>query len=205
LTIRKWIYLFWTTLLLGTVAALLTGIMLVLMFPDFSVLENSKAGFDLQSFAFIILAGATVSMLSEMGFFSYMIVRYIGMGVLRSKLLWDILQLALILITVFDYIYLNYSGFAKPGETVFQYAALPIALLLVALIVAFIKAKQTNWNGFIPTLFFMYVVTVLEAVQALRLNSFASSIFMLVPLIACNAWQILMLHRLVKKEGEPST
>ena len=56
---------------------------------------------------------------------------------------------------------------------------------------------MTNRNAFIPTLFFMCAVSVLEAVPALKLDNAASSLFMLAPLFVCNAWQILILHKIL--------
>ena len=56
---------------------------------------------------------------------------------------------------------------------------------------------MTNRNAFVPTLFFMFAVTVLEAVPALKLDIAASTIFMLAPLLVCNAWQILTLHKIL--------
>ena len=56
---------------------------------------------------------------------------------------------------------------------------------------------MTNRNAFIPTLFFMCAVSVLEAVPALKLDNAASSLFMLAPLLVCNAWQILILHKVL--------
>jgi len=45
--------------------------------------------------------------------------------------------------------------------------------------------------------FFMCAVSVLEAVPALKLDNAASSLFMLAPLLVCNAWQILILHKIL--------
>jgi len=52
----------------------------------------------------------------------------------------------------------------------------------------------------------MVAVTVLEAWPSLNTEGGASAvIFMMVPLFACNAYQILMLHRLVKTEETETT
>jgi KinB signaling pathway activation protein len=43
----------------------------------------------------------------------------------------------------------------------------------------------------------MLAITVLEAVPAIKQDNFASSLFMLAPLVVCNAWQILILHKVL--------
>ncbi len=65
MTIRKWFYLFWTTLLVGAVTAIVTG--LVLQFSDQQVaLGGKEIGFSMLT---MFLGGATISVLSQMGFF----------------------------------------------------------------------------------------------------------------------------------------
>ncbi|WP_213587038.1 KinB-signaling pathway activation protein [Paenibacillus sp. J2TS4] len=202
MTLRKWFRLFWTTLLLGTGASLIAGLILVGMTDDFHFLEVSKAGFNLETIIFVVLAGSTISVVSQMGFFAYLIARYIAMGFLRSKFLWDVLQLLLVAIVFFDMIYLSYTSFAAEGESVLSYFILPTVLLLISALVSWWKVKATNKTAFISTLFFMYAVTVLEAIPALKLDNTPSHIFMLIPLLVSNAWQIMLLHKLVDNKKE---
>jgi KinB signaling pathway activation protein len=77
---------------------------------------------------------------------------------------------------------------------------MPIIILLVSAGIAYWKVKLTNRTAFVPTLFFMSVVTILEAVPAFSLDETGSSyaIFMIVPLLVCNAWQIMQLHKIVE-------
>lgn len=51
--------------------------------------------------------------------------------------------------------------------------------------------------------FFMIVVTALEALPAIREDDAASTIFMIIPLLACNAWQILILQKVLQTSKEP--
>jgi KinB signaling pathway activation protein len=71
-------------------------------------------------------------------------------------------------------------------------------LLVGSLIVSYIKMKETNKGAFIPALFFMIVVTIVEWVPALRQNDLSWLILMLVPLFICNAYQLLTLHKILK-------
>ncbi|OCT10885.1 KinB signaling pathway activation protein [Paenibacillus pectinilyticus] len=196
MTLRKWFHLFWTTLVLGMVVS--TGIGLILQFSDkeFSVMGLSAVGFNLVN---MILGGATISVLSQMGFFAYLIVRFIAVGIIRSKTVWDLLQLAVVIVVLIDLVYLRKTNF-ETSESLFGYFILPLIVLAISIGVSYWKVKLTNRNAFIPTLFFMSAVTVLEAVPALKLDNAASSLFMLAPLFVCNAWQILTLHKIVENK-----
>ncbi|TBL69224.1 KinB-signaling pathway activation protein [Paenibacillus thalictri] len=200
MTLRKWFHLFWTTLLLGGAAGGITGILLSAADKEFAILGVSGMGYNVM---WMIIGGATISVLSQMGFFAYLIVRFIVMGIIRNKWTWDFLQILFVLIALFDLVYLRYTNFAQ-GETIWGYMVLPLIMLIVALATAYWKAKLTNKNGFVPTLFFMLAVTSMEAVPALKLNSSASTLYMLIPLIVCNAWQILILHKILADKKEPA-
>jgi KinB signaling pathway activation protein len=194
LTLRKWFHLFWTTLFIGIGLGVVAGLYLQLTDQDVSFLGLPAIGFNIANMA---LGGAMISVLSQMGFFAYLIVRYIAMGIIRSKTLWDLLQLAIVIVALFDLAYLRYINF--PGNVSFlSYSFLPLILLVISLGTAYWKMKLTNKSGFIPTLFFMAAVTVMEGVPAFKLNNSASNLFMLLPLIGCNAWQILILPRVLQ-------
>ncbi|TDF91487.1 KinB-signaling pathway activation protein [Paenibacillus piri] len=197
MTLRKWFYLFWTTMLIGAGAALIIGLILQANDQQFGLMGGKEISFNA---ATMLLGGAMISVLSQMGFFAYLIIRYIAMGIVKSKWVWDILQVILVLITMFDLIYLRHLG---TDYSWLSYSALPLAMLAVALGTALWKVKLTNRNGFIPTLFFMTTVTAIEAVPALRINSAASTLFMMVPLLASNAWQILILSKVLGSKKEP--
>ena len=195
MTLRKWFHIFWTTLFIGIAISVIMGLILQITDQDYTFLGVGAVGYNLY---YMTLGGAMISVLSQMGFFAYLIVRFIAAGILRSKKTWDFLQLALVIIVLFDLVYLRYSSFA--GATLLSYSILPAVMLILSLAVAYFKVKATNNNAFIPTLFFMTVVTILEAVPALKLNNTASSLFMLAPLFACNAWQILILHKVLEQK-----
>lgn len=197
MTLRKWFYLFWTTLLIGAVTAVIAG--LVLQLTDQQVeLGGKQIGFSMIT---MILGGATISVLSQMGFFAYLIVRYIVGGIIR-KWAWDIVQVIIIVIVLFDLIYLRYVSSGQQMSWGI-YMILPLSLIIVSIGVAWWKVKMTNRSAVIPTLFFMIAVTAIEAIPSLRLDNAASTIFMMVPLYLCNAWQILILSRVLNTNKEP--
>lgn len=194
MTLRKWFHLFWTTLLIGIVFGIAAGLVLQATDQDFSRIGLPGYGFNVVNMA---LGGATISVLSQMGYFAYLIVRYIGLGIIRKKSTFDLLQWALIIVVLGDLVILRSANFAGP---VVDYIWLPIIIAALSWGIAAYKVKLTNRNGFLPTFFFMSAVTVLEAVPALKQNNAASTFFMLAPLIACNAWQILVLPRILGNE-----
>lgn len=197
MTIRNWLRLFWTTLLAGSAASLLAGIILIAAYDDFTLMELSAPGWNWETFSLILFAGSAVSVVSHIGFFSYLIVRDIFLGILRSHTLWNIFQLILTAVGMEILVYVRWSYNGGTGSWV-PYLTLPLVMLAVALAVAWWKVRRTNRNAWVPTIFFMYVGTFIEVTPALRYNGL-SIIFMLVPLWASNAWQILMLPRYLKK------
>ena len=50
----------------------------------------------------------------------------------------------------------------------------------------------------------MVVVTILEWVPALRINDTDWLYLMVIPLLLCNAYQLLILHRLIGKTSKSS-
>jgi KinB signaling pathway activation protein len=192
LTLRKWFHLFWTTVAIGIIASIVVGLILEFSDQEFPIPGISGVGFNVLN---MILGGATISVLSQMGFFSFLIVRFIAMGIIRNKTVWDLLQLAIVIVVLFDLVYLRYDR-SNGLSSVFSLSIMPMIVLIVSLAVSYWKVRLTNRNAFIPTLFFMIVVTILEAVPALKLNNAPSSIYMLIPLFACNIYQIINLHKI---------
>ena len=189
--IKSWLFLFFTTLIIGITGAIIVGLFLKLpeggSFLDFFLYILGLIGF-----------GALFSVFSQMGFFAYLTVHRFGLGIFKSHSLWNGVQLLIIAVVLFDLFYLRYSSFHKEGESILNYIAIPLLLLAYGMIIAFLKVKQTNNVAFIPTLFFITVVTVLEWVPVLKENNTLSLWMAFIPLILCNTYQILMLHRLLQ-------
>jgi KinB signaling pathway activation protein len=83
---------------------------------------------------------------------------------------------------------------------------LPLILFAASLVVSWLKVKQTNNTAFIPTMFLLFVVTFIEAWPALQgATNVAAIVFMMIPLFVCNAYQNIMMHRLLgAKEADPA-
>ncbi|MCV9884182.1 KinB-signaling pathway activation protein [Metabacillus halosaccharovorans] len=191
---RNWVRLFLSTLLVG---GLTTGVIgFLLKWADYKDLFLNFEIIEILSVLFWLFGvGLIFSVISQMGFFAYLTVHRFGLGIFKSASLWNFAQIILILFVLFDLAYFRFQLFANEGDTFISYILLALYVLIVGLIVAFIKRKDTNKGAFIPALFFMIVVTVIEWFPALRVNQEDWLLLMLFPLQVCNAYQLIMLPR----------
>ncbi|MBG9446559.1 KinB-signaling pathway activation protein [Cytobacillus firmus] len=193
MTSRNWVKLFITTLLVGGLTTGVVGFIVrwdefAPIFTDFDFLEILSVLF------WLIGVGLIFSIISQMGFFAYLTVHRFGLGIFKG--LWNPIQIVLILFALFDLVYFRYKAFASAGDSMLPYVGVAAFLLIVALMVAAIKTKQTNHHAFIPAVFFMVVVTAIEWVPVLRVNEESWLYLMLIPLLVCNTYQLLILHKL---------
>jgi KinB signaling pathway activation protein len=107
-------------------------------------------------------------------------------------------QVVFILFVLFDLVYFRYTFFAEAGESITNYLFLALTLLVVGLAFSYVKMKQTNRTAFIPALFFLTVVTIVEWFPALRTNEESWLYLMLIPLLICNIYQLLMLPKFLE-------
>lgn len=156
---------------------------------------------------FIVLAiwlfgvSSIFSLISQMGFFAYLTIHRFGLGIFRTAKLWNAVQIILIAFVLFDLVYLRFIAFAEEGESLAPYLTPALLLLIIGLIIAFLKQKETNREAFVPALFFMTVVTTLEWFPVLRANDFQWVAIMFVVLVVSNAWQLMILHRLTGQQS----
>ncbi len=198
MTSRNWVKLFLSTLLVG---GLTTGVVgFIVRWKEF---ESIFVPFDFLEIVSVLLwlmgVGLIFSILSQMGFFAYLTIHRFGLGIFKSRSLWNAVQVFLTLFVLFDLVYFRYSAFAKEGESLMPYIGNALFILAVAILVASIKVKLTNKDAFIPAVFFMVVVTTIEWVPVLRVNEQSWVYLMIFPLLVCNAYQLLILHKLNEK------
>ena len=195
MTSRNLVRLFMSTLLVGGVTTAIVGFIIRWdefqpYFIDFKIIDI------LSTLIWLVAMGFLFSLISQMGFFSYLTIHRFGLGIFKSASLWNSVQVVLVLFGLFDLVYLRYENFAKPGDRILPYFGPALLLLAVALVVAWYKVKQTNRGAFIPALFFMIVATLVEWVPVLRENEKNWFYLMMISLLVCNAYQILILHKL---------
>ena len=199
MTIRNWIRLFLSTLFVGGVTAGVIGF--IVRWNEFEPLfKNAEIGQIFSVLIWLVGVGFTFSVISQMGFFAYLTIHQFGLRMFRS--LWNAVQIVIIALVMFDLVYFRFQAFADKGESIVPYISLAALILVVGLITSWIKAKQTTKNTFISALFFMIVVTILEWLPVLTVNEKSWLYLMLFPLLACNAYQLLVLPKYNQRSQE---
>lgn len=191
-SLKKWFYLFWTTLLIGAGGSVLADLALRLVNGGFTF----KGIADFLLYALILVGyGMLVSVYSQLGFFAYLIVNYMGNGVFTRRT-WQYIQLVLSALALFELFLLRTMLGGERGRL--SDWLLGAAIVVTAAVVAYFKVKSTNASAWVPTLFFMTAITIVELIGVLRIGVDSATVFIFVPLLACNAFQILMLHRVLR-------
>ncbi|MES5868709.1 KinB signaling pathway activation protein KbaA [Bacillus cereus group sp. RP32] len=198
---RKWVRLFFTTLFLGGISTVIIGF--VLEWDKYAKFFQNFDGKEILAVSFWLMGvGFIFSVISQMGFFAYLTIHRFGLGMFRSPSLWNAVQLFFIAFVLFDFVYLRSVLIANGEVSLGNNILVAGVLFLFGAIVAYIKSKETNRKAFVPALFFMVVVTILEWVPALRINDTDWLYLMVIPLLLCNAYQLLILHRLIGKASK---
>jgi len=197
-TLRKWFFLFWSTMAIGAGVSMVLGLTMLLTDQEFGFLGIKATGFNL---IMMFLAGTVIGAFSQMCFFAYLTLNYIALSVFRKKYLWNALQGYTTIFAVFLLGYVLYEG--RLNNWFFW--VLPLCLFLMSLAVAWFKVKQTNRSAFIPTMFLMFVVTSIEAYPAIQgENNIGAIIFMMLPLFACNLYQNHQMAKLTANQTAAS-
>ncbi|MFX3631231.1 MAG: KinB-signaling pathway activation protein [Candidatus Pristimantibacillus sp.] len=198
MNLKKWFFLFWSCMAVGAVVTIVSGAIMSWSDESFGFLGLEEAGFNALMMGMV---GLLIGAFSQMGFFAYLTLNYIALSVFRKSYLWNALQGYTTLFAVFGLGYMLYEQRANS----WFFWVLPLVLLLGSLGIAYVKMKQTNRSAFVPTVFLMFFVTFIESWPALQGDTNVSAIiFMMVPLFMCNAYQILMLPRLLKNRTTDS-
>lgn len=179
---------------IGALVCVIVGSIMLLTNQEFGFLGFEATGFNAMMMA---ISGLMIGAFSQMGFFAYLTLNYIALSVFRKKYLWNTLQGYTTLFAVFGLGYVLYED--RTNNWFFW--VLPLVVLVLSFATTWLKVKQTNKSAFIPTMFLMFVVTFIEAWPALQgETNIAAIIFMMSPLFVCNAYQNMMMHRLLKKD-----
>ena len=205
MTIKNWIKFFTKSLLIGGVV---TAIASLFIRWDFywPYLSNMEIGEFLAAFVWMILLGFTMSVIAQAGFFAYLTLHQIAIGVFKTLTLWNWVQMLLILLVVIDLIIFRFAPFAEnAGDWIFYFGL----LLFLAGAAGFTAQKKVELTGkkhiLISSIFFMVVVTSLEWIIALmgrdeNINTYVA--LLLFPLVAVNAFQLLKLPEYTQRSEQ---
>lgn len=198
---RKLVGLFLKTLFIGGAVALVASFFIA----------SERYMEALQPFDFFNLFGIAIwyvvygllfSVISQAGFFSYLFINQFGLSLFRS--FWPTVQLLLVAFALFDLVYFPYKG--TDGEiALYLLILMAVGILIYGLIISWIKAKETHRRAFVPALFLMVVITAIEWIPGLRTGEVGYAALMLLTLLACNTYQLLILHRLTGTGANTAT
>ena len=198
MTIRNWVkFAFWAMLIGGGVNAIASIFIRWNFYKPF--LMNGEIGEFLAAFVWMVFLGMTMSVIAQAGFFAYLTLHQVGVNLFKSLTLWNWVQVLIIIIVIVDIIVFRFVPGAESTQDWLIYGSLLVMLVGSAVATAMKKVKMTNKpHILIPTIFFMIVVTSLEWIIALmgrteNIDTYVS--LLLFPLLAVNAYQILMLPK----------
>ena len=198
MTIRNWgKFAFWALLIGGLVNAVAS---LVIRW-DFYLpyLTNGEIDEFLAAVVWYVFLGFTMSVMAQAGFFAYLTLHQVGVNIFRSLTLWNWVQLVLVIVVLIDIVVFRFAPGAETTKDWIVYGALLITLVGAAIATAMKKVKMTQKpHVLISTIFFMIVITSLEWIIALMGRQGNIDIYvtmLLFPLVAVNAYQILMLPK----------
>lgn len=204
MTIRNWIKFFWNAIWIGGGITAVLGIFI--RWDAFSpYIESGEIGEFIAAFLWMVVLGFTMSIVSQAGFFAYLTIHQIGVNLFRSIRLWNWVQVLIILVVIFDLVVFRFKPSADSTSQFLLYLLLLFILLATAFVTAYFKAKWTTKQTFISALFFMIAITTLEWLPALMVqkgNVDSWVTLLLFPLLAVNAYQLLMLPKYNKKSEE---
>lgn len=158
------------------------------------------------AFVWMIFLGFTMSVIAQAGFFAYLTIHQIGVGVFKTLTLWNWVQVLLMIVVVGDLIIFRFAPVAESAKDWLFYGGLLIFLISSAIATAIKKVQLTGKKHIlISSLFFMIVITCLEWIIPLmgRKGNIDTYIALLLfPLIAVNAYQLLALPKYNQKSNE---
>lgn len=205
MTIKNWVIFFTKSLLIG---GLVTAIVSLFIRWDFywPYISNFEIGEFLAAFIWMILLGFTMSVIAQAGFFAYLTLHQVGIGIFKTLTLWNWVQLLLIIIVVADLVIFRFAPDATSAKDWVFYIGLLLFLFGAAIATAMKKVELTGKKHIlISSIFFMVVVTSLEWIIALmgrdeNINTYVA--LLLFPLIAVNAYQLLKLPKYTQKSEQ---
>lgn len=169
-------------------------------------LAAGEIGEFLAAFSWMILLGITMSVIAQAGFFAYLTLHQVGVGIFRTLTLWNWVQVLLILFVLFDLIVFRFYPSAQSVQDWLFYGGLMVFLVFASIATAVKKVQLTNKKHIlVSSLFFMIVVTSLEWIIALmgrqgNIDTYVA--LLLFPLVAVNAYQLLALPKYNAKSDE---
>lgn len=205
MTIRNWVKFFLMCMVIG---GAVTGVAGIIIRWDFfqPYLAAGEIGEFLAAFGWMILLGCTMSVIAQAGFFAYLTLHQVGIGIFRTLTLWNWIQMLLIVLLLADLVVFRFAPSAEGFKGWLFYGGLLIFLIFGAIATAVKKVQLSGKKHvLVSALFFMIVVTSLEWIIALmgrqgNIDTYVA--LLLFPLVAVNSYQLLSLPKYNAKSEE---
>ncbi|BCJ87297.1 KinB-signaling pathway activation protein [Effusibacillus dendaii] len=188
MNLKKFSFMVVTTVLVGILTGMLNAVT--------GLFANLELFFGFQ-------AGGFVSATALMGFWAYLTLNFIVRGFLPVRF-WRWLQVLVIVVVYIDFVYIRYITEGQNTGSIWPYVWFATWPLLVSIIAAYFKVKQSGKDSFVPALFFMYVFTIVEWFVALKSGLTGLTIMIGTILLACNTYLLLILGPLLRRSPQSS-
>ncbi|MEY8598319.1 MULTISPECIES: KinB-signaling pathway activation protein [Mammaliicoccus] len=191
MTLKYLIQFYRNTLLIGVIVTYISS----LIFGYDKVTKYLVAGevgeFVAASIWFVVV-GLLVATISQLAYFIYLFINQLGIGIFGK--IWPHVQIVVTVFAIFDLVYFRFLRFGGTDQII-SFIWLPIVVIIVAIITSNIKNKQSKKNLWIPSMFFMIVMTTVELIPFLRVEDTSWIYLTIFGLLLCNSYQLIMLPK----------
>lgn len=191
MTLKYLIQFYRNTLLIGVIVTYISS----LIFGYDKVTKYLVAGevgeFVAASIWFVVV-GLLVATISQLAYFIYLFINQLGIGIFGK--IWPHVQIVVTVFTIFDLVYFRFLRFGGTDQII-SFIWLPIVVIIFAIITSNIKNKQSKKNLWIPSMFFMIVMTTIELIPFLRVEDTSWIYLTIFGLLLCNSYQLIMLPK----------
>lgn len=191
MTLKYLIQFYRNTLLIGVIVTYISS----LIFGYDKVTKYLVAGevgeFVAASIWFVVV-GLLVATISQLAYFIYLFINQLGIGIFGR--IWPHVQIVVTIFAIFDLVYFRFLRFGGTDQIV-SFIWLPIVVIIFAIITSNIKNKQSKKNLWIPSMFFMIVMTTVELIPFLRVEDTSWIYLTIFGLLLCNSYQLIMLPK----------
>ena len=139
-----------------------------------------------------VVVGLLVATISQLAYFIYLFINQLGIGIFGK--IWPHVQIVVTVFTIFDLVYFRFLRFGGTDQII-SFIWLPIVVIIFAIITSNIKNKQSKKNLWIPSMFFMIVMTTVELIPFLRVEDTSWIYLTIFGLLLCNSYQLIMLPK----------
>nr|WP_228082837.1 MULTISPECIES: KinB-signaling pathway activation protein [Mammaliicoccus] len=139
-----------------------------------------------------VVVGLLVATISQLAYFIYLFINQLGIGIFGK--IWPHVQIVVTVFAIFDLVYFRFLRFGGTDQII-SFIWLPIVVIIFAIITSNIKNKQSKKNLWIPSMFFMIVMTTVELIPFLRVEDTSWIYLTIFGLLLCNSYQLIMLPK----------